>query len=179
MTITNAQIPADLAPFVQAAECDPFAVVAPAPRPPMPVRDHVAAEPLGVGDVLEIAADRVETIGWHVGPGWYAHGEDWDYPFVGRSVPAQSRPAWASTHIHIAGGAVPRGVMYGPVTVPPVVTCALEAWAQFLARRGEPELDGDRYLDVDKQIEAFEAADGMTAAEVAEALRDCAAELAR
>lgn len=169
-------IPTDLMPFVHAAECEPPLVAEPQ-RPSSPVQGRIVAQkPLGVADLLEIAADRVETIGWYTGPGWYAHGRDYDYPFISPAVPVEARPAWASTHLHIAAGALPRTVLRSPAQVPYVVTQALAEFAGWLPWRIE---DTDGLVDVDATIEAYEASPAMTAAEVAGALRECAAEMTR
>lgn len=154
MTITrNDREPADIGALVLAAP----PIVFEGPRPT-------------AADILDAAAARIGRYGWYTGSGFYAH------PAHIRVDP-EWRPAWGSTHILFAAGAQLRQWRTAPTNVPAVATEALEQLAAYLYERAADDdrrEDSDGYLDVEGQIEAFESAEGMTAAEVAQTWRDCA-----
>lgn len=133
---------------------------------------------LEAADLLDKAADRVDTFGWCVGEGWYAHGTLWT--LRANPIPPTQRPAWGSTHLFFAAGFEIPYWKTGPASTPPVVAEAMAHLASFLYSRAgdDGRREGpDGYLDVAAQIEAFEASPGMTSDEVAETFRDCAASI--
>jgi hypothetical protein len=119
-----------------------------------------------VPDLLELAARRLTTYGWH-------NGVDWVDCKPGVTIFA--RPAWGQAHLYLAVGCDPYLRGDSRHTPPPVVRQTEDHLAEYLIHRGEqPRWDGDGFVDPEAQIDRYESDDDMTGAEVAQMFRDAA-----